>query len=95
MTITKKIDLTSKLDCESELLAVLKNMVVQSKPEQGCMLYELYQEKENLRNFFLIEIWESSDHLDAHKQTPHFINFGLKAPDFLEAKSAVELNSFL
>lgn len=93
--ITKKINLTAKVGKESELETLLKEMVVESKPEAGCVTYELYQQKTALGEFFLIEIWESDAHLDAHKLTPHFMKFKQLAPELIEAKSSEELNSFV
>ncbi|MGJ8672215.1 MAG: putative quinol monooxygenase [Rubritalea sp.] len=93
--ITKKINLTAKAGKESELENVLKGMVLGSKPEAGCVVYDLYQQKTALGEFFLIEIWETAEHLDAHKLTPHFENFKAVAPELIESKSSEELNSFL
>ena len=94
MTITKKVNLKSKANCEADLTSLLKDMVIQSKAENDCILYDLYQSKPSPQEFFLLEIWESIEHLEAHKQTPHFKNFGLKAPELIESKSSEELNNF-
>jgi quinol monooxygenase YgiN len=93
--ITKKINLTAKAGKEAELEALLKEMVVESKPEQGCVVYDLYQFKDSPADFFLIEIWETAETLDAHKETAHFAKFKQLAPELIEAKSSEELNSFL
>ncbi|MFC5051095.1 putative quinol monooxygenase [Rubritalea spongiae] len=93
--ITKKINLTAKAGKEGELENLLKMMVMESKPEAGCVSYELYQQKESLADFFLIEIWETAEQLEEHKATAHFAKFKELAPELIEAKSSEELNSFL
>jgi quinol monooxygenase YgiN len=93
--ITKKINLTAKAGKEAELETLLKEMVVESKPEQGCVVYDLYQLKDSPADFFLIEIWETAATLDAHKETAHFAKFKALAPELIEAKSSEELVNFL
>lgn len=91
MSITKQINLKAKSDQVAALLEILKDMAVKSKEEKGCVTYQLYQQTQNPADFCLIETWENSDDLAAHKETDHFKNFVLKAPDLIEEKSSVEL----
>lgn len=93
--ITKKINLTAKAGKTAELEALLKEMVVESKPEAGCVLYDLYQVAATPEEFFLIEIWETAETLDAHKETAHFAKFKQLAPELIEAKFSEELNPYL
>ncbi|MFD2159561.1 putative quinol monooxygenase [Rubritalea tangerina] len=93
--IAKKINLRAEVGCADALAALLVFMVEESKPEPGCVEYVLYQQKEEPEEFFLIEVWESGEHLEAHKQTAHFAQFKEKAPALVASKSSEELNHFL
>jgi quinol monooxygenase YgiN len=42
-----------------------------SRAESGCIQYEHWLSPDRPDTIFIFERWESSDHLDAHLQTPH------------------------
>jgi len=94
LSIAKQINLTAKANCEGALLTLLQNMVSLSLKEVGCIRYELYQINDRLASFFLLEIWENSDALDAHKRSAHFIDFVSQMPNLVEDKSSIALNAF-
>lgn len=39
-----------------------------SRAEPGCARFEVYHSREDRSLFFLIEQWESQEHLDVHRQ---------------------------
>ena len=56
---------------ENQLRALLQGMLIPTRAESGCELYELYES--DLRGrFYLNETWESQAALDRHMATPHF-----------------------
>jgi len=56
---------------ESQLRALLQGMLVPTRAESGCKLYELYESDAEGR-FYFYEIWESQAALDQHAASPHF-----------------------
>ena len=58
---------------ENQLRELLRSMLVPSRAESGCKLYELY-ESDSKGRFYFYEIWESQSALDRHANSPHFKN---------------------
>ena len=56
---------------ENQLRELLRGMLVPTRAESGCKLYELYESDSNGR-FYFYEIWESQAALDQHAASPHF-----------------------
>jgi quinol monooxygenase YgiN len=56
---------------EDQLKALLQDMLVPTRAESGCKLYELY-ESDSKGRFYFYEIWESQAALDQHAASPHF-----------------------
>jgi quinol monooxygenase YgiN len=67
---------------ESELRGLLRGMLVPSRAEAGCELYELYESTEPGR-FYFNEIWKSKDLLDRHMDTPSFRHLKATLPELL------------
>jgi quinol monooxygenase YgiN len=74
---------------EEQLRDALVGMLVPTRAEQGCRLYELYES--NKRGlFYFFEEWESQDALDRHTTTPHYKQLAQNIRDLLEG--AFEVN---
>jgi quinol monooxygenase YgiN len=56
---------------ENQLRELLRGMLVPTRAESGCKLYELY-ESDSKGRFYFYEIWESQAALDQHAASPHF-----------------------
>jgi quinol monooxygenase YgiN len=56
---------------ENQLRELLRGMLVPTRAESGCRLYELY-ESDSRGRFYFYEIWESQAALDQHAASPHF-----------------------
>jgi quinol monooxygenase YgiN len=56
---------------EKQLGELLQGMLVPTRAESGCKLYELY-ESDTKGRFYFYEIWESQAALDQHAASPHF-----------------------
>jgi len=55
-------------------LTLARELVVETRKEKGCIRYELCQNPEKETHIAFIEEWESQAALDAHFQTPHFVD---------------------
>ncbi|MBS1957786.1 MAG: antibiotic biosynthesis monooxygenase [Cyanobacteria bacterium SZAS-4] len=58
---------------EKELREVLSAMVEPTRKEPGCITYQLYSNETN-DTFFFYELWETPEHLEDHKKTPHYLH---------------------
>jgi len=56
---------------ENQLRELLRGMLVPTRAESGCKLYELYES--NVKGcFYFYERWESQAALKKHTETPHY-----------------------
>jgi quinol monooxygenase YgiN len=56
---------------ENQVRELLRGVLIPSRTESGCKLYELYESNTKGR-FYFYEIWESQTALDKHAASPHF-----------------------
>lgn len=57
-----------------DVINVFKELAGPSRAENGCLSYELFQDKKDPRVFAIIEEWADQVALDAHKKADHFVN---------------------
>jgi quinol monooxygenase YgiN len=72
----KEIRVIAEIVARSENVAsvrtVLKNMLVPTRAEKGCIAYDLHEVLGDPHQFVFFEIWKSKAALEAHTRTPHF-----------------------
>lgn len=56
-----------------EYTKLFKELAEETRKEDGCIKYELYQDDEDSRILTMIEEWESKEVLEKHMNTEHFI----------------------
>jgi quinol monooxygenase YgiN len=56
---------------ENQVRELLRGMIVSTRAESGCKLYDIYESNTEGR-FYFYEIWESQTALDRHAASPHF-----------------------
>jgi quinol monooxygenase YgiN len=91
MSQTKRVTFIAKEGCEDKMKELLSAMVKPSKAEDGCILYEIVQYKENKRKFMAIETWASEEALDGHKATAHYAVYKSSYEPYCEKKYTNEL----
>ncbi|MCT4618283.1 MAG: antibiotic biosynthesis monooxygenase [Marinisporobacter sp.] len=62
----------AKEDKLSEIIQLYKELVELTRKEEGCIKYELYQDKDDATILTMIEEWESKKALDEHLESEHF-----------------------
>jgi len=92
MSVVKKIYITAKEGKQAELQAELLAMVEPSRNEEGCVSYDLFQIQEDPKTFMFLEVFESEEAFECHRNTEHFLNFKKVAGDFIESKESAVLN---
>ena len=83
--ITLNVFFDLKQESEAEFSKLLNHMVIESNKEDGCVLYQLWQNAHDKYSYTLIEHWESQKHLDAHATTPHWNAFNETVNAFLKS----------
>ena len=56
---------------ENQVRKLLRGMLIPSRAESGCKLYDIYESNTKGR-FYFCELWESQTALDKHAASPHF-----------------------
>jgi len=64
-----------KPEFNTEFQAEFKKIVEESRKEQGCVRYDLNQDKKDPYTYVFIEAWQSQQAIDKHNIEPHYKNF--------------------
>lgn len=72
MIITKQVTFIAKNGSVEKMKELLKTMVEASKAEDGCLLYDIFQLKNEPKKFIVIESWRDEVALDGHKASAHY-----------------------
>ena len=82
--------MTENIEIFSKVMAGLER---ESKSEQGCAHYSVYQSKDEATLFTVLESWETSEAFEAHRVAPHIAEFKAQCAKMILNKRALELNS--
>lgn len=75
----------------AEVLALLHQMVQESRKEAACLQYDLHEVTSDENQFIFYEIWENQAGLDAHNQQPYIQEFGRVAGEQLQEAPQIYL----
>ncbi len=91
MIITKRVTFIAKEGSEAKMKELLSAMVIPSKAEAGCIFYEIFQYKNNLRKFMAYESWENEAALNGHKTSAHYAIYKSSYEPYCEHKYSDKL----
>lgn len=74
---------------EFKLLA--EKLINESRKEEGCISYNLYEDSENSNILTFIEEWESKDEISTHNNSEHFTSIVPKFADLRQSKTEINL----
>lgn len=66
-----------------DAVELFQTLVRETRKEEGCLQYDLVEDKDQKGTFFLIELWESVEHHNHHNGADHLLNFRLNAAKIL------------
>jgi (4S)-4-hydroxy-5-phosphonooxypentane-2,3-dione isomerase len=69
------VSIRVKPECVDAFKAATRLNHEGSVNEPGCVRFDVLQGAEDPTQFFLYEVYRSSEDFDAHKQTPHFFRW--------------------
>jgi len=93
MSLIKKVVFIAKDDSINELKSLLETMIEASRAEEGCELYNIYQIKDKLNTFVVIESWESEEALKGHQNSSHYMYYKSNYEQYTADKYSNELVS--
>jgi quinol monooxygenase YgiN len=67
----------------AQLQALLAGMVAPTRSEPGCHLYDLFTAHGDDTEFVLIERYEDTPALEAHRASAHYKSYRAQLPDML------------
>jgi quinol monooxygenase YgiN len=70
-------------------LTLAKELVLETRKEDGCISYELCQNLKTDSHITFIETWENQAVLDAHFQTPHFTGLVPRILELTEQEAVI------
>lgn len=59
----------------AQILAALENLSINSRMEEGCLAYDIYENTSTEEKLLILETWESEDFLKLHQQSSHYLTY--------------------
>lgn len=82
--------LPAKEDKKQEVLEYAKPLIEASRTHEGNISYNLYRDILD-DSLMFVEKWESPEALEAHMQTPEFIEFGENVKELMAAPLGIKI----
>jgi quinol monooxygenase YgiN len=93
ITIVSKA--TVKEEKVEEYLEIIHELINESRKEEGCIKYDLYQDLNNKNILTFIEEWKDQEAIKIHNESPHYTNIVPKLRLFREKSAEVNLYNLL
>jgi len=68
----------AKAGQEAEVTSIFSKLTEASRLEPGCVTYQVHRHKTEPRRFFIYEQYKDAAALEAHRATPHFLQYARK-----------------
>ena len=68
----------AKAGHEAEVSDLFRKLTAESRKEPGCLMYQVHRHKDDPRRFFIYEQYNDDAALEAHRKTPHFLEYARK-----------------
>jgi (4S)-4-hydroxy-5-phosphonooxypentane-2,3-dione isomerase len=68
----------AKAGQEAEVASIFSKLTEASRQEPGCVFYQVHRHKTEPRRFFIYEQYKDDAALEAHRATPHFLQYARK-----------------
>jgi quinol monooxygenase YgiN len=68
----------AKAGHEADVAVVLEKLTEQARKEPGCAMFQVHRHKTEGRRFFIYEQYKDDASLEAHRNTPHFLQLARK-----------------
>jgi quinol monooxygenase YgiN len=68
----------AKVGREAEVAEVLAKLTEEARKEPGCVMFQVHRHRTEPRRFFIYEQYKDDAALEAHRNTPHFLQYARK-----------------
>jgi (4S)-4-hydroxy-5-phosphonooxypentane-2,3-dione isomerase len=68
----------AKTGRETEVAGILTKLTTESRKEPGCVMYQAHRHKTDPRRFFIYEQYKDDATMEAHRASPHFLQYAKK-----------------
>ena len=68
----------AKVGREAEVANLFTKLTEASRQEPGCQMYVVHRHRTEPRRFFIYEQYKDDAALEAHRSTPHFLQYAKK-----------------
>jgi quinol monooxygenase YgiN len=68
----------AKVGRESDVAGVFSKLTEESRKEPGCAMYLVHRHKTEARRFLVYEQYKDDAALEAHRASPHFLQYAKK-----------------
>ena len=65
----------AKTGRESDIAGLFAKLTEASRKESGCAMFQVHRHKTEPRRFFIYEQYKDDAALEAHRATPHFLQY--------------------
>ncbi|WP_027386373.1 putative quinol monooxygenase [Chryseobacterium gregarium] len=72
-----------------EAVELFQALVRKTRKEEGCLQYDLIEDKVTKGTFFMVELWETEEHLNRHNGQDHLLDFRRDVSKILESSTQV------
>ena len=84
---------TIKADQVGNFKKLVVELVAETRKEEGCISYQLFQDVNNSSILAFIEEWQSPEALQSHMKSKHFLAAMPKLAELREKESEVNIYS--
>lgn len=85
----------AKEEHRNEVLAILQNMVTETRKEEANELYTLHEGIEDKNHFVFYEIWKSKEGLKLHNEQLYIRAFGDLVDEKLQEKPQIYITQII
>ncbi len=68
----------AKTGREAEVAELFAKLTAESRKEPGCAIYQVHRHRTEPRRFFIYEQYKDDAALEAHRASPHFLQYAKK-----------------
>jgi (4S)-4-hydroxy-5-phosphonooxypentane-2,3-dione isomerase len=68
----------AKTGHENDMVSTFAKLTEESRKEPGCIMYLVHRHKTDPRRFFIYEQYKDDAALEAHRASPHFLQYAKK-----------------
>jgi quinol monooxygenase YgiN len=76
---------------ENEVADLFRKLEVASRKEPGCLMYIVHRHVADHRRFFIYEQYRDDAAVDAHRNSPHFLEYAKEGLRLIATRTAGEL----